>query len=526
MSLAVKRLGLLVCLCGFASSAAARGGKLTLIVIDRDTGAPIACRMHLKNARGVAVKEKKVPFWGDHFVFGGEITLTLPVGEYRFEIERGPEYLDRTGHFTINDFAEDTHTMDLKRVVDMSKEGWWSGDLFVDRPEKDLPLLMDADDIHVVQLFSKPPAKGATPVPAVKPARPPKAGEPSATGPWVSLPERRWYCRQGLADSRAGNLILFCNLAGPLVAAASTVGEAADPTAKAPAVWELAAEVRRQPSAWIDAGRAFSWDLPLLVAEGMVDSVELASSHLGRSSVLADEAGGYPRDKRTYGSDSGIGRWGETIYYHLLNCGLRLPPSAGSGSGQAPNPVGYNRVYVQLDGEFSVEKWWEGFRAGRVVVSNGPLLRPKVEGEAPGHVFEVAAGDEREFEIALTLSTKDPVDYLELVQDGEVVHMVRLDEWAQQKGHLPLLNFKRSGWFLVRAVTAAVGTYRFASSAPYYANVGDQPRVSRASAQFFLDWLNQRAKTVLATDASDVAKERFESARKFWQAMVDRANAD
>ena len=42
---------------------------------------------------------------------------------------------------------------------------------------------------------------------------------------------------------------------------------------------------------------------------------------------------------------------------------LRIPPSAGSGSGEAPNPVGYNRVYVHLDGDFSYQSWWKNFRA-------------------------------------------------------------------------------------------------------------------------------------------------------------------
>src|SRR5439155_9501505 len=55
------------------------------------------------------------------------------------------------------------------------------------------------------------------------------------------------------------------------------------------------------------------------------------------------------------------------------DCGLRLPPSAGSASGVLPNPVGYDRVYVHLDGELSYERWWEALRAGRVFVSNGPL---------------------------------------------------------------------------------------------------------------------------------------------------------
>ena len=36
------------------------------------------------------------------------------------------------------------------------------------------------------------------------------------------------------------------------------------------------------------------------------------------------------------------------MYYHVLNCGLRIPPVAGSGSGTNDNPVGTNRVYVLL----------------------------------------------------------------------------------------------------------------------------------------------------------------------------------
>ena len=58
------------------------------------------------------------------------------------------------------------------------------------------------------------------------------------------------------------------------------------------------------------------------------------------------------------------------------NAACAIPPSAGSGSGEAPNPVGYDRVYVHVDGELSYEKWWQAFRAGRVVVTNGPLLKP------------------------------------------------------------------------------------------------------------------------------------------------------
>jgi hypothetical protein len=52
-----------------------------------------------------------------------------------------------------------------------------------------------------------------------------------------------------------------------------------------------------------------------------------------------------------------------------------------------PNPVGYDRVYVHLGSDLNYEKWWEGLRAGRSFVSNGPLLRCRANGKLPGEVF-------------------------------------------------------------------------------------------------------------------------------------------
>ncbi len=123
-------------------------------VVDRDTGQPIAVRMHLKNAAGRPVKVPGAPSLGDHFVFFDKVELKLPNGGYTFVIERGLEYLDQTGHFQIDNFADDTKTVSMKRFVDMAKEGWYSGDFDVNRPEKDLMLLMQADDVHVVPLVS------------------------------------------------------------------------------------------------------------------------------------------------------------------------------------------------------------------------------------------------------------------------------------------------------------------------------------------------------------------------------------
>src|SRR5688572_13408807 len=100
----------------------AAAGQLELSVTDRDTGEPLACRVHLTNINGKPVKVSKTPTWADHFVFSAKLLLKLPKGGFRFVMERGPEYLVRSGHFTIDNFADDAHAVDLKRFVDMARK--------------------------------------------------------------------------------------------------------------------------------------------------------------------------------------------------------------------------------------------------------------------------------------------------------------------------------------------------------------------------------------------------------------------
>ncbi|MFM9068261.1 MAG: CehA/McbA family metallohydrolase, partial [Planctomycetota bacterium] len=216
------------------------------------------------------------------------------------------------------------------------------------------------------------------------------------------------------------------------------------------------------------------------------------------------------------------------IYYHLLNCGLRLPPTAGSGSGEAPNPVGYNRVYVHCGDDFTWEKWWEGLRAGRVLVTNGPLLRPLVNEQLPGYIFQAYAGEKLELNVALNLSMREKIEYLEVVKNGRVVHEARLDDWIKKEGRLPLVEFEESGWMLVRAVTNNPQTMRYAMSAPYYVQFGDRPRISRKSAQFFLDWCQERIQQLEATRGEDVSSvlRYHEAAREYWSKLVANATTD
>jgi hypothetical protein len=481
-------------------------GQLQLTVVDQNTGKPIACRMHVVGPKKKPFKPDKTPFWHDHFVVPGKIVLKLPVGNYSFTIERGLEYLDQTGHFTINTFADDSKQVDLRRFIDMAAGGWWSGDLAVRRLPRDIELLMKADDLHVAEVITWRNGKDSF------------VGQ-SPKEPVVRFDGDRFYQPLAGVSSWAGTELLLLNSRWPLKLPAAE-GE------HSLLLTHLTA-AREDNHLWVDASKPFWWDVPMLAAAGQLDSIEIAHSHLCREGVTGNEAGGRPRDRTRYPDPWGNAQWSQYIYFQLLECGLRIPPTAGSGSGESPNPVGYNRVYVHVDGELSYDSWWQGLRAGQVFVTNGPLLKPTVEGQLPGHVFEAEAGANLELEVGLTLSTREPISYLEIVRDGKVKHSIAFDTYAHS-GKLPKLQFDRSGWFLIRAVTDLPKTYRFAMTGPYYVEIGGQRRISKSAAQFFLDWVDQRAEQIKLAYPQQQREvlDGHRQARTFWQDVLSRANAE
>ena len=539
VALGTRAALLAIACCSLAAqpALAARGGQLHLKIVDRDSKKPLVCRMHLSTAKGKPVLPPGIPSIADYLLIDGEATLRLPLGTYQFDVEHGPEYLVRHGQFTIGDDADDSQVVDLKRIADLSAEGWWSGDLDVEAITGFFPLALRADDLHVAEVVIASNAKSLG-----APRRSPGVRKPPAR-PRQPQPGAAWEIAPGhfvrisaVGDFREGGAVLIAGLQKPLKLPAARAAE--------PSTTALLAEAQLLGRCWIDVVNPASLDLPIWLASGQVDSIELASSRLLRRGY-SPLVGGRPFDRTMYPGKEGPAKWDEAIYYQLLNCGLQIPPTAGSGSGRNSNPVGYNRVYAKLDGPLTHEKWWDAVRAGRVVVTNGPLLRPSVEGHPPGHVFKADKGQRVELEIALTLSTQQHVEYLEVIQNGRLAHEVRLEAWSKAGGRLPKLVFDKSGWFLVRAITDAHETFRFASSGPYYVKIGYDNHVSKAAASQMLAWTEERiaelklpkAKVPGANEAndreakepdskaSDKTPETYRWARKFWQDRVEHATA-
>jgi hypothetical protein len=479
-----------------------------LVTLDADTAQLVPCRMHLKPDNGKPVKPEGLPFWHDHFVCDGKAVLLLAPRLYTFEIERGPEHSVATGRFIVTAGAPLNLTNQLRRLVDLSREGWWSGETHVHRPPRDIELLMRAEDLHVAGLNTwwndaNPFAKQAPP-----------------DNPVVSFDGNRFYDLLGGEDERAGGALLYFGLKAPLPIAGSQ--------REYPSPMKFLELARTKPGGWVDIEKPFWWDVPVWLASGLVDSVGLAHNHMHRRGVLDSEAWGKPRDVGQYAGTWGNALWTQQIYYHLLNAGLRLAPSAGSASGVLPNPVGYNRAYVHLAGGLTYEKWWQGLRTGRVFVSNGPLLRCHANGELPGHVFQGDAAGTLVLQLEANLDSREAVPALEIIRNGRVERRVAVTD-SRHRGSLGQVQFRESGWFLVRAVAATRDTFRFASTGPFYVEVGNQPRrISRGSVQFFLDWARERLAQIKLPDAQQQAEviRYHRQAVAFWENRLSAANAD
>jgi hypothetical protein len=396
----------------------------------------------------------------------------------------------------------------LHRLARLSKEGWWSGELHVHRPVDDIELLMRAEDLHVAPLITWWNTQNVWR----------KRSQPA--NPLVRFDRDRFYHLMGGEDERGGGALLFFNLDQPL--------DLAGAAREYPSPMKFLVEAHRHPGAWVDIEKPFWYDMPVWLASGMVDSIGIAHNHMQRDGVLPNEAWGRPRDRQRFPDPHGNGFWTQEIYYHIMNCGLRLPPSAGSASGVLANPVGYDRVYVHLDGELSYDRWWAGLKAGRVFVGNGPLLRCRANGQLPGHVFRARPGQALSLGLRAALDSRDPIASIEIIQNGRVVRTVPFAEW-KRTGSLGAVTFQESGWCLVRVIADVPNTFRFASTGPFHVEMGPgSRRISRASARFFLDWVRERMGQVKLDDPGEREEvlRYHRQAEQYWQEKVAQANAE
>ncbi len=495
------------------SDAVAMAATRLQINVNDAEGTALPCRVHLVDSQGRPQHAAGQPAWRDHFVCGGRVGLDLKPGAYEYAVERGPEFERLHGKLAIQSDKPQTLDVTLKRIAHLRKANWYSGDLHVHRPVRDIELLMQAEDLDfapVVTWWNKKNLWDGQdlPTPVVR-----------------RFDGHRLTHIMAGEDEREGGALMYYGLDRPI--------EIRQATREVPSPMTFVALARKQnPAVWIDIEKPFWWDVPVWIASGQMNSIGLANNHMCRSRMYESEAWGKPRDVKRLPNPTGNGFWTQEIYYHILEAGLRLPPSAGSASGVLPNPVGYNRVYVNLDdvgGKFTHENWWKGLAAGRSFVTNGPILLCRADDELPGTVFQRAGTAAGRIRLTIQLTTLDRIPRVEIVQNGKVVQSLDCQNVRSQE--LTTEIDRTPGWFLVRAIADNPKTFRFASSAPFYVQSEGQPRrISAKACGFFLDWVNERIERI-TKNVADLEQRRevlayHEEARTFWETRLSNANAD
>ena len=224
--------------------------------------------------------------------------------------------------------------------------------------------------------------------------------------------------------------------------------------------------------------------------------------------------------------------------FQLLN---QKPPEIQriKGDDSGKSPVGYNRLYVAAGPEStdstsalhvqsvtSQDEWWESAWLGRSVATNGPILRPKLAGEIPGHVFYGSDQEVLVLQPELNLSVRDPVDYLEVMHNNRVHYSARLDEFAKAGGVIPPIHAKESGWVTIRVVTLFEDHFRAATSAPWYIEFPGGPRVTASSISFFQQWLGEYEQRLRRLPPDEVKRHApfIRAARQYWSRKIEQVN--
>jgi hypothetical protein len=251
---------------------------------------------------------------------------------------------------------------------------------------------------------------------------------------------------------------------------------------------------------------------PMIVPIMDVDLFELANNHVWRTEFafknwtldvlpkswdIETGPGGY--------TEWGWIDWGFKSYYAFLNCGFRMRPTGGTAGGVHPVPVGFGRVYVQVPGEFSYEKWIQGLNAGHSFVTTGPMLMVQYNGQPGGTVFK----DQKETAVTGTAESRVALDRIEIIVNGEIVRTVKPTNEPTKTGgfhsafseKIPLSN---SSWVVVRCFDAPLGKrFRYAHSAPAHYEIDGPVKPRKREVAYFIERVQQeisRNRNVLTAD--------------------------
>jgi hypothetical protein len=489
------------------SASEAEKGTLKITITEAAKMKPIPCRFRIYEA------DNRSPMI--HEVCDGNLELALQPGQYRVVVSRGHEYIRGEKLVIVEKGKTLESQIELRRFINLTEQGWWSGETHVHLRADQMKLHMAAEDLHVATVINwwggEQRAQVEEPLVCVGPDR---------------------VCDMMVEEHEHwGNAVIYFNIKPPVPLLRDE---------------NMVAGLKqmKQRGAWAEIEKPYIWDTPALLATGLIDSIEIAPNTLSwylESDFTAIAIKGikwgrlpgyelrkYPGYRRT------IGFYIQDIYYRILNCGFRIPPSAGTAVGvmkQLDVGLGYNRVYVYLPDGFSYERWWEQLAGGRCFVTNGPILFVKANGALPGEVFHSKDRNGVEIHLDINIGGNEPIECVEIIRDGKIAQRIQGDNLTGKISSEPIV-FNKSGWFLVRAIADVdYDNLVFASTAPFYVEVGTEPKTIHAGdVKYMLSWIDERI-NMIKKKHKDRPKQEYllrpqYEAKAFYERLIQKVSSN
>jgi hypothetical protein len=489
-------------------------GSVRLIVQDAATSKPTIARISLKEMgggfRAPAGSLHRSLRGRGHFYCDKTATLTVPTGTYELAGYRGPEYKVASRRIVVKAGQLSEVTVKLERWLHMAKDGWYSGELHIhanygygtwfNTPET-MRQQCAGEDLNVCNFMV------ANSDADVVFDRPFFRGSPDP----LSTTETILYWNQEFRSTLWGHMTLV-NLE-QLVEPIFTGFKGTTNPYDSPSNADIADRTHWQKGLvnYTHVAQAESWAktpyaakaIPIDVALGKIDTLDINNS------------------------------WAASVplWYRLLNCGFRLPATAGTDvflNRIASNLPGGDRVYVHMDGPLSYKGWIEGLKAGRSFVTSGPMLTFTVNGQEPGAVLKV--GRKPRVHVRAAARSQFPLARAELVHNGVVIANAKLDDDKLTATLDQEVALDRGGWLAFRA--DGPGTIHTATPAlnahtnPVYVEAGNEAFQSAADARAFLKWIDElevllRVRNRFPTEQlRNRAQEQIQAARQVYGRII------
>ncbi|MBI3210948.1 MAG: CehA/McbA family metallohydrolase [Candidatus Solibacter usitatus] len=471
-------------------------------------GKPTAARVYILDVAGKALSIPNAVSYirrnETHSIVDGGKRFTLPAGMYTIRAEKGTEFLPSSQSIDVPAQGLTRVHLDLPRFVDMNARGWYSGDLHIHRSPIEMPLLARAEELNVSPVITRhlggPRAADA--------AYPAQAMAPSDATHLVSVQNQEIERLQ-----RGHGAIDLLN--APTAAAARMMTHY-------PMEVDFARAARAE-GAFADAEKPIWKHVPVTLALGQVDAIGVVNNHFHPNGMLLDAEtyGSMEREKPEYKTIAGFAQWMLDLYSSFLNCGFRIPVSAGSASGVMPSWPGYERVYVHLDGPFTYERWFARLKAGASFATNGPLLFVTANGKQPGSEFQWS----KPTKVRLSIETRSQasIERIEVVLNGEVIR--RLHPRSSTFQQTISINVAKPGWLAVRCFEPVTNTIRYAHTTPFWFPQNGKLPAQPADARRWAEFVRHLAATLSPSDylsAEDhrAASSAYRQAIEFYEGLI------